>query len=345
VIEMDWSTVLSDIIAGKSLGRSGAHAALASIVSGEATPAQSAAFLVAYKFRLPQPEELAGMVDAMLEAAERVDLGNPLLDTCGTGGDRSGSINVSTLAAFVAAAAGAKVAKHGNRAASSRCGSADLLEAMGATIDLGPEEVGRCLEESGMCFLFARRFHPAMRNVAPVRQELGIPTVMNLLGPLCNPAGASFHAMGVADPSVARLVVETAPLIGRERAVIFHGHGALDELSISGPSTVWELEGGEVASYVLNPEEFGIEPAPVEAVAGGDPARNKEIAFEVLEGKRSPYFDFTALNAAAALLAADLVESIEEGFELATSILTEGKALQTAERFIEASRRVAASSQ
>jgi anthranilate phosphoribosyltransferase len=311
------------------------------IMAGDATPSQIAAFLISYKSRHPSAEELAGMAEAMLEAADTVDLGSGLLDTCGTGGDRSGTINASTIAAFVAAGAGAKVAKHGNRAASSKCGSADLLEAMGVVIDLGPDEVRYCFERAGICFLFARRFHPAMRHVAPVRQELGIPTVMNLLGPLCNPAGAEFHAMGVADPGTAKLLAETMALLGRKRALLFHGQDGIDELSVTSPSTIYEVVGQEIKSFDIHPEDLGIGIHPLEAILGDSPDKNREIAERVLSGDSSPAADFVALNAAAALVACDLASSLAEGVEIARESLAEGKAAEAAEALVESSRAAA----
>ncbi len=337
----EWPKILSTLAEGGSLGRGGAAEAMRSIMSGEASAAQMAGFLVAYKCHMPSAEELAGMAEAMLEAAEKVDLGEGLLDTCGTGGDRSGSINASTIASFVAAGAGAKVAKHGNRAASSQCGSADLLEAMGVVIDLGPEEVRECFDRAGMCFLFARRFHPAMKHVAPVRQELGMPTVMNLLGPLCNPAGAEFHAMGVADSNVARLLAETMGLLGRGRALLFFGHEGLDELSVSGPSTVYVVEGSEIAEYEVNPEELGLECHPVSSITGGSPEKNKEIAERILSGEHSPAADFVALNAAAGLVACGIAATLQEGLDLARQSLKEGAAARSAEALIEASKQAA----
>ncbi len=337
----DWPAILSILIAGESLGRQGAYDAMRSIMGGEAAPSQVAAFFTAFRMRPPTPSELAGMAEAMLEAADRVDLGGSLLDTCGTGGDRSGTVNASTLAALVAAGAGARVAKHGNRAASSRCGSADLLEAMGVEVDLGPEGVRRCFEEAGICFLFARRFHPAMRHVAPVRQELGIPTVMNLLGPLCNPAGAEYHSMGVADASSAGLLAETMRLLGRTKAILFHGAEGIDEVSASGPSTLYIMQGSDLETIEVDPEDLGLVRHPPEALKGGDPARNLEIAERVLSGEESPAADFVALNAAAALLACEKVSDFREGLELARSVLAEGKAAEKAQALREASKKAA----
>lgn len=337
----EWPRILNALTSGESLGREGAAEAMRSIMVGEATPVQSAAFLVAYRSRLPSPQELVGMVEAMLDAADRVDLGAGLLDTCGTGGDRSGTINASTISAFVAAGAGAKVAKHGNRAASSKCGSADLLEAMGVEIDLGPEQVKRCFDEAGICFLYARRFHPAMRHVAPVRQELGIPTVMNLLGPLCNPAGAQYHSMGVADGGVARLLAETIGLLDRGRALVFYGREGLDELSPSSESVVYEIEGSEIVEYTVDPEGLGLPSHPLQAVIGGPPQQNKEVVERLLSGEECPAADFVALNSAAALVACGLASSFEEGVGMARESIREGRAAAKAEALVEASRKAA----
>lgn len=335
---VDWGDTISRVLSGSSLGREGAAAVMREIMSGSSSDAQAAGILVAYAARPPLAEELAGMAEAMLEAAVKPALGSGLLDTCGTGGDRSGSINASTMAAFIAAGAGAKVAKHGNRAASSKCGSADLLEAMGVVIDLGPKGVTHCMEEAGMCFLFARRYHPAMKNVAGVRQELGIRTFMNFLGPLCNPAGAELHAMGVADPSLADLLVETMRLLGRKRALLLHGLDGLDEVSVSAPTRIWELAEDEVRTYEIDPEKLGLGPVPTGAVTGGTPEENKRIVEEVLAGAENAHARFAVANGAAALVAAELAADFNEGVEMAWETLRSGKAARAAERLADASR-------
>ena len=337
----DWARILEALTCGQSLGRQGAADAMRSVMAGEATSAQIGAFLAAYRWRLPSAAELAGMAEAMLAAAERVHLGAGLLDTCGTGGDRSGTINVSTISAFVAAGAGAMVAKHGNRAASSKCGSADLLEALGVEINLGPVEVKRCFEEAGICFLFARRFHPAMRYVASVRQELGIPTVMNILGPLCNPAGAQYHSMGVADATVAELIAETIRLLGRGRTLLFYGRDGLDEISPSSESVVYEIDNSEIAQYTIDPRRLGFPTHSIQDVAGGSPEQNKEILERILAGERSPAADFVILNSAAALVACGMACSFEEGVEMAQVSVEEGKAAGKVDALIAASQRAA----
>lgn len=329
------------LTSGESLGKVGAAEAMRSIMSGEATHAQIAGFLVGYRARPPSASELAGMAEAMLEAAERVELGDDLLDTCGTGGDRSGTINASTIGALVAAGAGARVAKHGNRAASSACGSADLLEAMGVVVDLGPEQVKQCFDQTGICFLFARRFHPAMKHAAVVRQEIGIPTVMNLLGPLCNPAGAEFHAMGVADRGFARLLAETMGLLGRKRALLFHGYEGIDELSPAGPSAVYEVSDSEIRQYDVDPRDVGLPLHPLSEVRGGTPEKNREVAESILSGETSAAADFVVLNAAASLVACGLASSLSEGVELARASIAEGRAAAKAEALIEASKKAA----
>src|SRR5256714_2382856 len=253
-------------------------------MEGRSSPVQTAAFLVALRAKGETATEMTGLVRTMLAYATPLDVPGPLIDTCGTGGDGAGTFNVSTLAALVVAGAGGRVARHGNRAASSLCGSADLLEALGVAIDLEPAGVACCIERAGVGFCFAPRFHPAMRHAGPVRRELGIPTVMNFLGPLSNPAKAQRQVVGVSDPAMATKMVGVLKALGKERAMVAFGHDGLDELTTTGPSTIFELRDGEVRHFELDPAALGIKPAVPADLAGGDAGCNADIARAVLDG-------------------------------------------------------------
>lgn len=333
-----WTAVLLDLTAGLDIGFSGAEQAMSAIMSGDTTDAQIGAFLVAMRAKGESAEEMAGMVTAMLAASTAVVADGPLLDTCGTGGDRKGTMNVSTCAAFVAAGAGIRVAKHGNRAASSQCGSADLLEAMGVEIELSPAGVRRCIDEAGIGFIYARSYHPAMRFVAGPRSELGIPTVMNSLGPLSNPARASRRALGVARPEMAAKMAEVLRMTNVEHALVFYGHDGLDELSISGPSTVIELIDGETTTYEIFPEEIGITHAPPEAISGGDVLENVRINAAVLAGESGPPREVVVMNAAAGIVASGLADDLAAGVGLARESIDSGRAAAAAETLISVSR-------
>jgi anthranilate phosphoribosyltransferase len=262
-----------------------------------------------------------------------------VIDTCGTGGDRAGTVNVSTMAALVAAGAGARVAKHGNRAASSQCGSADVLEALGVVIDLDPRGVAHCIEEVGIGFCFAPRFHPALRFAGPVRRELGVPTTFNFLGPLSNPAGVGRQSVGVSDPAMAETVVGALAELGKVHVLVFHGSDGLDELTTTGPSTVYELRDGVVSRSEVDPADFGIPRATLDDLVGGDATVNAAIVHDVLGGAPGPVRDIVCLNAAAALVVADLAGDLATGVELARGVIDDGRAARTLERFVAASRR------
>lgn len=323
-----WPAVLGALSAGDALPGDVARAAMSEILDGAASPAQIAGFIVALRMKGETVDELTGMLTAMLDAAERVDLpaGDPVVDVVGTGGDRSHTINVSTLAALVLAGAGGRVCKHGNRAASSSAGSADVLEALGVRIDCGPAEVARCVAHAGIGFCFAPRYHPAMRHAGPTRRELGIPTVFNILGPLANPAGAGRLMIGVADATMAERMARVLAARGSERAFIVHGDDGLDELTIATTSQVVELRHGEVRSYSVDPGGLGIEAAPIESVVGGDPATNAALARRVLDGEKGPHRDIVTLNAAAGLVVAGLADDLTAGLELARVTIDEGRA-------------------
>jgi anthranilate phosphoribosyltransferase len=323
-----WPAVLGALTRHRDLSAGQAGAALREILEGAATSAQIAGFCVALRMKGETVEEMSGLLATMLEFAERVPLppGLEVVDTCGTGGDRSHTINVSTTAALVVAGAGAPVCKHGNRAASSRSGSADVLEALGVTVDLGPAGVGRCVQEVGMGFCFAPRFHAALRHAVPTRRELGVPTVFNFLGPLANPARARRQALGVSDPGMAERMVGVLEANGAERALVVYGHDGLDELSTSTTSTVIELRDQAVRTYVVDPAGLGLAHSPAESLRGGDAVRNAELTRRVLDGERGPHRDFVLLNAAAGVVAAGLADDLAEGLEAAASSVDEGRA-------------------
>lgn len=328
------------LVRGNDLSQEQAAEAMEEIMTGVATPAQIASFLTALHIKGETEAEIAGMAQVMREKATHVHFDGPVLDTCGTGGDGTGTFNISTTAAFVAAGAGATVAKHGNRAMSSVCGSADVLEGLGVAIELDAEGVARCLREAGIGFMFAQKFHPAMRYVGPVRREIGIRTVFNVLGPLTNPARARHQVLGVASPTLAEKLARALSRLDTVLALVVHGHGGLDELGLSGPNVVYEVRAGQAPRrYEVSAEELGLRPAPKEAVAGGDVARNVAIVRGVLSGdERGAPRDIVLLNAAAALVAAERAEDMREGLALARASLEEGRALERLERMVAASQ-------
>ncbi|MDQ3645873.1 MAG: anthranilate phosphoribosyltransferase, partial [Actinomycetota bacterium] len=264
-----WSRIITKLLAGTSLSEDEAAGAMVEIMDGAATPAQIAGFMIALRAKGESTDEIVGLVKTMRAYATKVEVGGDLLDTCGTGGDRAGTFNVSTAAAIVCAGAGAKVAKHGNRAASSRCGSADVLEALGVHIELPPEGVARCIEEAGIGFCFAPVFHPSMRHAGATRRELGVATVFNFLGPLTNPAGATRQAIGVSDSRMLDRMVDVLARLGSVHVLGFHGDAGVDELTTSGPAQVVELVDGTIERWVIDPRDLGIEHSDLAAIAGG----------------------------------------------------------------------------
>lgn len=324
------------IVRGHDLSEDQAAEAMEEIMTGVATPAQVAALLTALHLKGETDAEIAGMARVMRAKAIPVHFDGPLLDTCGTGGDGAGTFNISTTAAFIAAGAGATVAKHGNRAMSSVCGSADVLEGLGVNIDLDAAGVARCLEQAGVGFMFAQKFHPAMRFVGPVRREIGIRTVFNVLGPLSNPAQARHQALGVADPALAEKMARALQLLGAAHALVVHGHGGLDELTLSGPNLVIEVRAGhEPRRYEISASDLGLAPAPREALLGSDVTANVAIVRGILSGEdRGARRDVVLLNAAAALVAADRAADLREGLEQARRSLESGAALARLERLI-----------
>ena len=339
-----WPFVLRRLFARQDLTADEADAALADVLDGMSTPAQIAAFAAALRMKGETIEEMTGLVGALFRYAEPLEVPDAadLVDTCGTGGDRSGSINVSTVAALVVAGAGARVCKHGNRAVSSAAGSADVLGALGVVADLGPAGVFRCLEASGMAFCFAPRFHPCYRHAAATRRELGVPTVFNFLGPLANPARPGRQVVGVSDPSMAGKVAGVLAANGAVRALVVYGHDGLDELTTTTTSTMLDLRDGEVTSCTVDPGALGLAAAEAGDLAGGDADANADFARRILDGERGPHRDIVVLNAAAGIVAAGLVASMAEGVEAAAASIDDGRAARVLERLAEASTQAAA---
>jgi anthranilate phosphoribosyltransferase len=319
---------------GRDLSEDEAAAAMADMMEGEATPAQIGSFITALRLKGETVDEITGMARVMRDKALRVSVEGPLIDTCGTGGDGSGTFNVSTAAAFVAAGAGLRVAKHGNRAMSSGCGSADVLEALGARIELAPDEVAACIREAGIGFMFAQAFHPSMRHAGGPRREIGIRTVFNVLGPLTNPAGAQAQLLGAPNPVLAGKLAEVLGRLGVSRAMVVHGEDGLDELSISGPSTVHDLCDGALREYRVAPEDVGLTSAPRASVRGGSPADNAETMRQVFKGADGPVRDFVLLNAAAALVVGGRAAAMPEAVRRAAEVIDSGAALAALDRFV-----------
>ncbi len=336
-----WKGILSELTDRRDLSATHAGAALHEILNGRATPAQIAGFLVALRMKGETVEEVSAMVDVMLETATRIDLGpysSDAIDIVGTGGSatrRVHALNVSTMACFVAAGAGARVCKHGNRRASSTSGSFDLLEMLGIPVELDGDVIARCVADVGVGFCFARSFHPAMRHAGPVRSELGVSTVFNFLGPLSNPAGVVRQVVGVSDPGLAATVIGVLRSRGAPRAMVVHGHDGMDELTTTGPSTIHQLRDGKVTECLFRPQDVGIEPVAPHEVMGGDPSTNAAIAERILAGEQSPYRDIVVLNAAAGLWVAGCVEDIAAGVDAARSSIDEGRAAAIVTRIIE----------
>jgi anthranilate phosphoribosyltransferase len=336
-----WPPILSRLTAGDSLSAEETAGAMRTIMRGDATPAQIGGFLMALRTKGETVEELEGLATTQLEFAQQVRAPAGVVDTCGTGGDRAGTFNISTLGAMVVAGAGVTVAKHGNRAASSRCGSADLLEALGVKIDLGPPGVERCLTEAGIAFMFAPVFHPAAAHAAPIRRELAVPTAFNFLGPLTNPARPTAQIVGVSDQRMLPLMAEVLQRRGTH-AMVFRSHDGLDELTTTGPSSV--LRTGDVAleRFDLDPGSLGIPTATPADLAGGDVAENVAIASAILEGEPGRRREVVLLNAAAALVVAGKAAELAEGLEVAATSIDSGSARSALERWIRVSQEAGA---
>jgi anthranilate phosphoribosyltransferase len=328
---------IAKLVRCESLTQDEAASAFGVIMRGDATPVQIAGFLVALRMKGETVDEITGFASTARAIATPIEIDGALLDTCGTGGDGLATFNISTLAAIIAAACGARVAKHGNRAASSMCGSADVLEQLGVKIDLGPEGVARCIEGVGIGFLFAPVFHPSFRFAGVPRRELALRTVFNVLGPLCNPAGAKYQALGVADGAMAGKMADVLLRLGVERAIVFHAGDGMDELSVSSPSFVIEIDGAR-KEYELDPAELGLARAPLETMRGGGPEENARIARQVLQGEKGPRRDVVVLNAAAALRAAGLAGTWKDGLGIAAEAIDSGRAGDLLERWAKISQ-------
>lgn len=333
---MQMGEALAALVAGQDLGRDQTRAVFDTIMGGEATPAQIAGVLVGLKAKGETVEEITGAVEAMRAVSTKVDVDVPnLVDTCGTGGSGAAKrFNISTAAAFVAAAAGAHVAKHGNRGASSASGSADVLEAAGANVELEPDQVGRCIREVGVGFLFAVRHHAAMRHAGPVRRELGIGTIFNLLGPLTNPAGARRQVLGVFAPTWQRPLAEVAQALGSERVLVVHSDG-LDELSIEGPSVVVELNGGRIESYEVSPSDFGLREKSMDDLRANTPKQSLGLIRSALNESNEAASDVVALNAGAAIYASGVATTMANGVVMAQDLIASGQASEKLKEFVD----------
>ena len=332
---------LRRLAAGESLTADEAASAFGVVMRGDATAAQTAALLMGLRVKGETAEELTGAARALRTAMVRLPAREPelLLDTCGTGGGRVQTFNISTAAAFVAAGAGARVAKHGNRSFTTKCGSADVLEALGVRIEMPVDDMRRVLEEAGIVFMFAPIMHPAMRHVGPVRREITIPTMMNILGPLANPAGAGRQVVGVADAPRLGLVAAALAALGTTHSMVVHGEPGMDELSPMGPTRVVEIRGGKVTEWTLDPRDFGLPIATAEALAGGEPAENARRVVDTLEGKeRGAPRHAVVLNAAAAIYVAGLTPDFASGIKRAEESIDKGKAAESLRGLARAAR-------
>ena len=318
---------ISILVSGGSLIFEEAAQVMEEIMTGEATPAQFAAFVTALRVKGETVDEIAGLASVMRSKAVPVPVTAPVIDTCGTGGDGSFTFNISTAAAFVAAGAGLKVAKHGNRAIGSQCGSADVLEALGVKIELGAEAVAQCLETVGVGFMFAPAFHPAMKYAAVPRREIGIRTVFNILGPLTNPARAEYQVLGVPNEELGEKIASVLYRLGTKHCLVVHGTGGMDEISISGESLVWDVtEYGVSPSYEVRPEDFGFKKASMAELKGGTPDENAEVLRRILNGERGAKRDVVVMNTAAALVAGNKASDIKEGAHIAEKVIDSGQA-------------------
>lgn len=332
---------IATLIEGKSLTFEQASGVMEEIMGGLATPAQIGAFLAALRAKGETVDEIAGLATVMRAKATPVKISGPAIDIVGTGGDGSGSFNISTAACFVAAGAGLKVAKHGNRAATSQCGAADILEVLGVKISLKPDSVARCVEEVGIGFMFAQTYHPAMKYAAPVRKEIGIRTVFNILGPLTNPAQAEYMLLGVAGKEIGQKIAAVLHRLGIKHALVVHGRDGLDEISISDKSLVWDITSEKLSSYYeVSPESFGFKRAKKSEIQGGTPPENAAALRRILDGAQSALRNAVVMNAAAALLAADFTSYIKEAVSLAEESIDSGRAREILNKFVELSQRL-----
>jgi anthranilate phosphoribosyltransferase len=353
VQNLDIVDAIKKVVDGQHLDRTEAESVMDGIMSGKATDAQIAAFLTALRMKCETVEELIGFAKVIRAKAAPVrpksDVAasfsgtdrEMLVDTCGTGGDATGTFNISTVTAFVVAGAGVRVAKHGNRSVSSLCGSADVVEALGIRIDLTPEAVAQCIDEVGIGFLYAPLLHDAMRYVMLARREMKIRTVFNLLGPLCNPARATAQVLGVYNEKLTEMMAQVLCELGAERAFIVHGADGLDEITITGETKISEVRGGEVRTYYLTPEDFGLKRAPIDQIQGGDAGRNAEIIRNVLANQGGTHLDVVLLNAAAGLVAGGRARNLREAISLARESVASGEALSRLNRLARLSQKLA----
>ncbi|MEE1078177.1 MAG: anthranilate phosphoribosyltransferase [Agathobacter sp.] len=330
------------IVNKEDLSYEEAYAVMNEIMSGETTPTQNAAFLSALSTKSAKAEtkdEIAGCAAAMRDHATKVETEMDIFEIVGTGGDNAQSFNISTTSALVAAAGGMKVAKHGNRAASSKCGTADCLEALGVNIEQSPERCVELLKEVGMCFFFAQKYHTSMKYVGPIRKELGFRTVFNILGPLTNPGSPKMQLLGVYDEYLVEPLAQVLVTLGIKRGMVVYGQDKLDEISMSAPTTVCEIRDGWYKTYEITPEDFGLKRCTKEDLVGGTPEENAEITKAILKGEKGPKRDAVLMNAGATLYIGGKADSMKDGIALAAEIIDSGKALETLSKFVEVSNR------
>ena len=329
---------IEKLIKGSDLTQDESSQVMEEIMTGEATPAQFGAFVIGLRLKGETVDEMTGLASVMRVKSLKVDFRGPSVDTCGTGGDDLGTFNISTVAAFVVAGAGIAVAKHGNRAMTSRSGSADVLEKQGIKIDLGPEGVKKCMEEVGIGFMFAPRFHPAMKFAVQPRREIGVRTVFNILGPLTNPAGAEAQVLGVPSKAVGEKMVQVLQRLGSRRAIVVHGEDGLDEISLTGNTNVWELGDEGIRRYTVGPDDLGLAPASLESLAGGSVEENAGTMTEVLKGASGPRRDVVLANAAGGIVAGGKAADLPEGVRVAQEAIDSGRALGKLEALRELSQ-------
>ena len=322
---------IEKLIRGADLTQEEAARVMEEIMTGEAAPAQFGAFVIGLRLKGETVDEMTGLATVMRDKSLKVDFSGPSVDTCGTGGDDLGTFNISTAAAFVVAGAGIAVAKHGNRAMTSKSGSADVLEKQGVKIDLGPEGVKQCMEEVGIGFMFAPRFHPAMKFAVQPRREIGVRTVFNILGPLTNPAGAQAQVLGVPTDSVGEKMVQVLQRLGSERAIVVHAEDGLDEISLNSNTSVWELRDRSIKHYKIGPDDLGLAPASLESLAGGSVEDNADTMTEVLKGSSGPRRDVVVANAAGGIVAGGKAADLREGVQIAQESIDSGRALEKLE--------------
>ena len=334
---------IDTLVSGRSLSFEQAAGVMEEIMSGQATPSQIAAFITALRIKGETVDEIAGLASVMRAKATRVEIAEPTIDIVGTGGDKSFTFNISTAAAFIAAGAGLKVAKHGNRAMSSHCGSADVLEALGVKIDLGAEAVAKCVEKVGIGFMFAPVFHPAMKHAAAPRREIGIRTVFNILGPLTNPARAEFMLLGVPSIELGEKIALVLHRLGIKHALVVHGLNGMDEITTRGKSLVWEVnENGVLPAYEVSPQYFGFKEASPAEIQGGTPEDNARMLRQVLSGEdRGPKRDVSLMNTAAALVAGNVASDLKEGARIAEEVIDSGRALEKLDGLVRLSQSLA----